>query len=198
MSSWFELPSAFGPHEAPTLGQRRRRGRTGPADLLILVVDDDADARAIYCAAIHHLGYRVAASTDGRRALGIARRRLLDAVLIDVSMPGLSGIETTRLLKEQRSQTFVVAMTGAGDRYFDEAHAAGCDGFLCKPFNPFVLEEILGALRRRKDGEVVKRCGCGREHTRRSWKSLRLVGTMEGAELRNCACGSTIALGDLR
>lgn len=191
-----ELPSAFDPHEAPTLRQLGSRPGPGPADLLILIADDDPDCRAIYCGAIYQLGHRVLGCGDGSEAIAKAFRRRPDVVLMDMSMPGVDGVAATRTLKKHLPTTFVVAMTGHGQRYFELARASGCDAFLCKPFNPYVLEEILEALRRRKDTEVVKRCSCGREYTRSGWKALPVVGTMGPIELRNCICGSSIALGE--
>jgi CheY-like chemotaxis protein len=189
-------PSAFEPHEAPTLRPRSGRTRPGPSDLLVLVVDDDAEARAVYCATLYHLGCRVVGCGDGCEAIATALRRRPDVVLMDMAMPGLDGPHATRSLKEHLPATFVVAMTGLGERYFTAARESGCDAFLCKPFNPYVLEEILDALRRRKDKEVVKRCSCGREYTRSGWVALPRIGEMGAVELRNCVCGSSIALGD--
>ncbi len=191
-----EQPSAFDPHEAPTLRRREVRSRPGPADLLVLVADDDPDARAVYCGAVYHLGHRVIGCADGSEAVATAFRRRPDVVLMDMSMPGLDGVTATRSIKQHLPATFVVAMTGHGERYFDAARNSGCDAFLCKPFNPYVLEEILASLGRRKDREIVKRCSCGREYTRSGWKELPVVGSMGAVELRNCACGSSIALGD--
>lgn len=191
-----ELPSAFEPHEAPTLRRRDARAPPGPADLLVLVADDDPEARWVYCGTVYHLGHRVLGCADGSEAVATAFRRRPDVVLMDMSMPGLDGIAATRTLKKHLPATFVVAMTGHGERYYDRARDSGCDAFLCKPFNPYVLEELLEALRRRKDTEVVKVCACGREYTRSGWKSLPVVGSMGSFELRNCRCGSSIALGD--
>lgn len=191
-----ELPSAFEPHEAPTLRRRDARAPPGPADLLVLVADDDPEARWVYCSAVYHLGHRVLGCADGSEAVATAFRRRPDVVLMDMAMPGLDGMAATRTLKKHLPATFVVAMTGHGERYFDRARDSGCDAFLCKPFNPYVLEALLEALRRRKDTEVVKVCACGREYTRSGWKSLPVVGSMGSVELRNCRCGSSIALGD--
>jgi CheY-like chemotaxis protein len=188
-------PSGFEVHEAPTQGQRSPLARPGPADLMVLVVDDDADTRALYCAWLDNMGYRTAGCGDCREAFAQMSRRP-DVVLMDMSMPDVDGIEATRLLKAQAPATFFIGMSGATERYFHQALGSGCEAFLSKPFNPYLLEDILGALRRRKDREIVKRCGCGREHTRAGWKALRLCGEMWGVELRNCVCGSSLALGD--
>jgi two-component system, cell cycle response regulator DivK len=161
---------------------------------MVLVVDDDIEARTQYCASLDAMGYRTAECGDGSEAVDEAQRRRPDVVLMDMSMPDVDGVEATRRLKARAPDTFVVGMSGLPERYFHLARGSGCDAFLGKPFNPYVLEEILTALRRRKDVEVIKLCGCGREHTRAGWKALHLCGEMGGAELRNCICGSSLAL----
>ena len=198
-----QAPSAFDIHEAPTLRRRcnSRPDRLSVVDPLVLVVDDEEDARVICCASLQHLGYRTLDREDGVQAIEAAREHMPDVVLLDVNMPRLDGLEATRRLKSDTATRgcFVVIMTACGDARFDEAIRAGCDAFLCKPFNPFVLEEIVGARRPDEDHGVVKRCACGIGYTRAGWKALPLCGTMLRTELRNCTCGSSMALarGDL-
>jgi CheY-like chemotaxis protein len=196
MSNDSHSPSAFEVHEAPTQRQRGALARPGPADLMVLVVDDDADIRALYCAWLDNMGYRTTGCGDCREALAQMMRKHSDVVLMDMSMPDVDGIEGTRLLKAEAPETFIIGMSGAAEQYFDQARASGCEAFLRKPFNPYLVEDILGALTRSKGRELVKRCGCGREHTRAGWKALRLCGEMGDVELRNCVCGSSLALGD--
>ena len=181
--------SAFDPHEAPTM----RNTDEPPSRGVVLVVDDEPEIRDVYCAALGSLGYRTIPCADGCHALDAIRTSAPDVVLIDMAMPVMSGLEAARSIKEQRPGVLVIAMTAFSDqKYFDAALAAGCDAFLCKPFNPFVLETILDALHVR--GPIVKRCSCGRQFTRDGWAWLPVVGVMEGIELRNCPCGSSIAL----
>jgi CheY-like chemotaxis protein len=186
--------SAFDPHEAPTLRQDRERPSATPDGLLAMVVDDDEDARAIYCATLAHLGHRTVACASGHEAIEAARHHHPDVVLIDVAMPHLDGIRATRMLKDERPEVFVIVMTAYTDEpFFDAALAAGSDAFLCKPFNPYVLREILEAVKERKDPRIVKQCGCGRAFSRAQWRALPRIGTMGGSELRNCLCGSSLA-----
>jgi CheY-like chemotaxis protein len=186
--------SAFDAHEAPTL-RDAQRPRSSAEELLVLVVDDDGDMREMHCMAVSQLGYHTIACSDGVAAVEMNRARHPDVILMDVAMPGMDGIEATRLAKQERGDVFVVVMTAYGDqRYFDAAFEAGCDAFLCKPFNPFVLEEMLEALRRRRSMPIVKTCGCGRAFTMPQWKALAPCGRMGDMELRNCWCGSSLAL----
>lgn len=193
-----ERASAFDIHEAPTLPRRKRAACLSVVDPLVLVAEDDEDLRALYCSALNHLGYRTIDRENGEQAIEAARTLRPHALLTDIAMPKLDGIDLTRQIKadEAMRATFVVVMTALGGARFVEATQAGCSAFLCKPFNPFVLDEILGAHFALRTNEVIKRCGCGREYTRSEWKALTFCGTMGAVELRNCVCGSTVALAD--
>ncbi len=91
--------------------------RASPEDsLLVLVVDDDEDTRSLYMDALSAMGYRTAGEPDGARGVEAALRLRPDAVLMDVSMPVLNGIDATRQLKEdpRTSGSLVILMTGHG------------------------------------------------------------------------------------
>jgi CheY-like chemotaxis protein len=189
---------AFDVHEAPTLNGIC--DRPSVVDPLVLVVDDEEDSCAIYCASLEHMGYRTMSRSDGKQAVEAAHRYRPSVVLMDLTMPLVDGLEATRQIKADTATqgTVVIAMTGLGASRYGEADEAGCDAFLCKPFNAFLLAEILGALAHRREDGIVKRCGCGRSYRRDEWKALPLRGTMEGTELRNCPCGSTIGVSEAR
>jgi CheY-like chemotaxis protein len=188
--------SAFDAHEAPTLRRRYDARVASVVDPLVLVAEDDNDARSVYCASLEHLGYATIERSDGVAALQAAREHRPDVALMDVAMPRLDGLEAARCMRaDARTRgCFIVLMTAFGDGSFAEAMHAGCDAFVCKPFNPFVLDEIFGALRLHDRDGIVKVCACGREFTRAGWKGLPVRGAMHGAELRNCPCGSSLAL----
>ncbi len=116
--------------------------------LLVLVVDDNADARAMYCEALAQMGYSTCAACDGQRGVDNALRFQPDAILMDVSMPILDGIEATRRIKAdpRTRDCIVVLVTAHGAAVLEEARAAGGDACLAKPFNPFALERIFRAL----------------------------------------------------
>src|ERR1700678_2190509 len=106
-----------------------------PSDLLVLVVEDDDDARFLYVDALSAMGYRTAGEPDGARGVEAALCIRPDAVLMDVTMPILDGLEATRRLKAdpRTSGCLVILMTGHGMTKFEEARAVGCDAFFCKP-----------------------------------------------------------------
>lgn len=140
------LPRNLG--DTPT--ESDREGTEGPATepLLVLVVDDDADARAMYRESLAQMGYRTCAASNGQRGVDLALLLRPDAIVMDVSMPVLDGIEATRRIKAdaRTRDCLVVLATAHGGAILELARAAGGDACLAKPFNPFVLERIFEAL----------------------------------------------------
>ena len=200
-------PAALERHEAATVTQRRPVSAPRP---LVLIVDDDPDTRLMYAECLTHLGYRTATEASGEKGVEAALRFRPDAILMDVAMPGIDGIEATRRIKsDARTRAcLAIVVTAHGASVFPEARRAGCDAYFCKPFNAFALDSLLRVLattharpaRPASPMAIVKRCDCGREHTWYGWLALPLLGRMHSPrggvaiELRNCACGSSIAL----
>lgn len=118
--------------------------------LRILVVDDDEDTRDLYIEALTLAGFDARGAADAPTALALARTLEPAVITIDVSLPGMSGIEVTRILKADpaTSGILVFILTGHVEaRFSDEAASAGCDAFIAKPCVPTaLLEQILRAL----------------------------------------------------
>jgi two-component system cell cycle response regulator DivK len=105
----------------------------------ILVADDEADNRAIMAAALTASGYRVCEAVDGEQAVAIALRERPDLILLDISMPVVSGWEVVRRIKAmaQTRDIPIFAFTAyalAGDEL--KTKEAGCDGYVSKPCVP--------------------------------------------------------------
>ena len=119
---------------------------------MVLVVDDYADAREMYAAWLRVSGYRVALAGTVTDALSLAVQHLPDAILMDLSMPGIDGLEATRRLKAdpRTSHIPILAMTGHVESgVADDAAAAGCDGFIVKPSPaPEVVRVIADLIQR--------------------------------------------------
>ena len=119
---------------------------------MVLVVDDYADAREMYAAWLRVSGYRVALAGTVTDALSLALQHLPDAILMDLSMPGIDGLEATRRLKAdpRTSHIPILAMTGHVESgVADDASAAGCDGFIVKPSPaPEVVRVIADLIQR--------------------------------------------------
>lgn len=113
--------------------------------LRVLVVDDDAVVRDVLATMLSVEGCEVLTAADGPAGLALAERAWPDVVLLDVAMPGLSGLEVCRALKSGSPPPKVVMVTAkssAEDRA--RGRAAGADAYLAKPFSPLVLFELVG------------------------------------------------------
>ncbi len=111
----------------------------------VLVVDDDRAVRESLRRSLEFNGYEVALANDGAEALASIAGRTPDALVIDVMMPRLDGIEATRALRTAGNDLPILVLTArdsVGDRV--EGLDAGADDYLTKPF---ALEELLARLR---------------------------------------------------
>jgi two-component system KDP operon response regulator KdpE len=115
----------------------------------ILVVDDDPQIRRVMRVALTGQGYEVDDVKSGDAALQKLREERFDLVLLDISMPGMDGLETCRLIREQ-SEIAIVMLT-VRDEEADKVAAldAGADDYVTKPFKTSELSaRIRAALRR--------------------------------------------------
>lgn len=121
-----------------------RSGRTLD-DVRVLVVDDVATVRTAVKRALEIEGYTVLMAADGEEALDVAASETLDAMVLDVSMPKVDGIEVTRELRRRGDQVPILMLT-ARDAVDDRVAGldAGADDYLVKPF---VLDELYARLR---------------------------------------------------
>jgi two-component system, OmpR family, response regulator MprA len=111
----------------------------------ILVVDDERPVRDALERALRLEGYEVDVAADGQAALVGLARRSADAIVLDVLMPVLDGLETCRTLRRHEDRTPVLMLT-ARHEVTDRVAGldAGADDYLVKPF---ALEELLARLR---------------------------------------------------
>ena len=111
----------------------------------ILVVDDDQAVRDSLKRSLQYSGYEVSAVSDGIEALAHLSSHRVDAVVMDVMMPRLDGLETTRMLRQQGNDVPILVLTArdaVGDRV--DGLDAGADDYMAKPF---ALDELMARLR---------------------------------------------------
>lgn len=133
----------------PSRDAGRGRSHSRVRRPLVLVVDDTRDNREMYIEYLEYVGFKVLGAQDGESALEKARKLHPSIILMDLSLPGLDGLEATRILKSdpRTRDILVVALTGhAGPATRDEAMKAGCDSFLAKPCLPREIAQHVVAL----------------------------------------------------
>ena len=111
----------------------------------ILVVEDDSALREFLCTALAD-EFEVAGAVSGEEAVDLARRLRPDVVLLDVMLPGLSGLDVVRVIRADPNlrDTPVLVMTAFSEIDAGDAEAAGASRFLAKPFD---LQQLTAAVR---------------------------------------------------
>ena len=122
----------------------------------ILVADDDVEILALVTRHLRTHDAKLLEASDGEEALRVARREKPDLVILDVMMPGMSGWEVCRAIREDATlaHTGVIMLTGIGERLNEMTSPLyGADDFLDKPFDFSDLDaKIRSVLRERRQG----------------------------------------------
>jgi len=110
----------------------------------ILLVEDSLVIQQIESALIRRLGYQVAIAQTGEIALTLAIQQGFELILMDMQLPGICGIETTKRLRAMGITTPILAITGNNSEEDKAAcRMAGMNGFLTKPIKPEQLEAVI-------------------------------------------------------
>lgn len=113
---------------------------------LVLVVDDDPDTRGLLELALSMADFRVVTAEDGTAALAAARRHAPDVILLDMMMPGMSGMEVIRAMRGDitLATTPVILLSAhTEDDVIGAALLAGANGYITKPFDVDIVAERL-------------------------------------------------------
>jgi DNA-binding response OmpR family regulator len=123
-----------------------------------LVIEDNLDLLANLYDFLETKGHTIDSAADGHQGLALGMRNDYDAIVLDLMLPGLDGLEVARRLRASCQGTPILMLT-ARDTLEDklEGFASGADDYLVKPFALRELEARLAALVRRRRGEHVDR-----------------------------------------
>ncbi len=119
---------------------------SAPRQRRVLVADDNRDAGDTLAMLLRLDGHEVHVATDGLEAVEMFARLQPDVVILDIGMPGLSGHEAARRIREQSGgqEVTLIAVTGWGQKADkDRAVASGFDHHFTKPVEPTVLSALL-------------------------------------------------------
>jgi DNA-binding response OmpR family regulator len=138
----------------------RRGGKGIIHSMNVLMVEDDLSLVDVLSRMLTSYGFNVVCCADPHEALGMTRRSTFDVVLLDLTLPGMDGLDWLQNLRDERSRLPVLVMTArsaVGDRVV--GLNAGADDYLPKPFDVEELAARLKALVRRSTGVESYRCG---------------------------------------
>jgi DNA-binding response OmpR family regulator len=115
----------------------------------VLIADDDADIRELVTFKLEQAKLHVVAVADGLSALELARTEAPKVVVLDVSMPGMSGLDVCRLLRaspETQDVLIIMLTARVQEQDVEGGFSAGADDYVTKPFSPRELVSRIQAL----------------------------------------------------
>ena len=123
----------------------------------ILIIEDDPDTSRLVGLYLSRDGYKVLAALDGLEGLRLARESKPDLIVLDLMLPGMSGMDICRELREE-SMVPIVMLTARVDEHDRlEGLDTGADDYVTKPFSPRELAARIRAVLRRTAREALER-----------------------------------------
>lgn len=118
-------------------------------EIKILVVDDNPDIREVLHILLESEGYQISEALNGEQALLLAEKIPFDLILLDIMMPGISGIETCHLLRQKTAAPILFLTARSQETDKQAAYSGGGDDYLVKPFSQQELLLKVHSLLRR-------------------------------------------------
>jgi CheY-like chemotaxis protein len=114
----------------------------------VLVVDDYADARNVWAEYLHLAGFAVLTAADGPEALATVQSNLPDVILLDLELPGLSGLEVAAELKASPETRHIPLIATTGHSLATHGEAATQAGFACVLVKPCEPNDVIAEIQR--------------------------------------------------
>jgi two-component system KDP operon response regulator KdpE len=125
-------------------------------DQTILIVDDEPQIRRVMLTTLSSHGYTVVEAKSGEEALDLIRADRPDLIILDVNLPGISGLETCREIRASSEVPIIMLTVRNSERDKVQALDAGADDYVVKPFGvEELMARIRAALRRATPGESI-------------------------------------------
>jgi DNA-binding NtrC family response regulator len=155
--------------------QSKSKTDTTAIDIDLLLVDDETDFRESACRYLKRIGFRVDEAEDGEEALNITVNKNFDVVILDIHMPGMSGIDVLKGLMQRESPPKVIMLTGGGTiENAVESIKLGAYDFLTKPAK---LDDLTRLVKRAcETQELEKENRQLKEYIKRQSHSADMIG----------------------
>lgn len=116
----------------------------------ILFLEDEPTIQEVLTEYMHIQGYEVTCVQDGEEALRLLEARSFDMAVLDIMVPGVSGLEVLRYIKEKRMETATIMLTALGDEGTQvQAFNLYADDYVIKPVSPIILLKRMETILRR-------------------------------------------------
>ena len=122
----------------------------------VLVVDDAPDVRQLLRSSLAAVGFEVQEAGSGEAAITLARQLRPDCIVLDINLPGISGLEVCRILREDAANepTTIVMLTidaeRANEDWAKNTFSVDADDYMVKPFSPRdIVSRVTASMRRR-------------------------------------------------
>lgn len=134
--------------ESPRPSWRLPPGNPATTGKCVLIVEDNPLNMKLFSAMIAAQGCHVLQAMDGLRGLDLAHQEHPDLIIMDVQLPGMSGLEVTHQLKTDADTSGIPIIVTTAYGYEDEIRASGCDGYMAKPIAITEFLELVESLMR--------------------------------------------------
>ncbi len=116
----------------------------------VLIVDDDKDIQKMFKDILETYGYKIVQAVNGKEALGKYIESKPDVVIMDILMPGIDGVKTTKKLLRQDKNAKIIVVTAVGKVGLEKnCIKAGAKAFIMKPFR---IDDLLGTIQKVSGG----------------------------------------------
>ena len=123
----------------------------------VLLVEDDPFTREMMMATLRSMGYHAAMASNGREAVEFLQKEKAEVALMDVAMPVMNGMEATRQIKKEGSDSIVIMLTAFGDeKAMEEAAEAGADDYLTKPVEMRALKARIELAKKARTFHIAR------------------------------------------
>lgn len=120
----------------------------------ILVVEDEPSIQKMVAYDIKELGHEVDVTSNGSEGLQKAMNTSYDIILLDLMLPGMSGLEIAQILRKNNHSAHIIMLTAMDEEYQKiEGFEQGADDYITKPFSPRELTARIKAVLRRRNNE---------------------------------------------